>query len=255
MARNMRYLSTIILIGALSVSSSDFSRAQAARKEVFHPDERLVYKVKYGFIKLGTVIIQTGKVIDGTAIAHMEFWTADVPFLHTRTSITDQFDTRDLTIRSFEEHIENVDGKFFKFLTYDPDAKTLTYSDREVTNRVTSNIQPFDDALGILFQMRAWSGAAGHKYLFHVRDHTGEYPVTVDFTSTFSDEQVPAYGDQVIHTRVLKGMMKMGTSSPLGANGAFTAYVTDDAAAIPVRIDMKIAIGSISIVLDKIKRP
>jgi hypothetical protein len=30
--------------------------------------------------------------------------------------------------------------------------------------------------------------------------------------------------------------------------------VSDDDAAVPVRIDMKIAVGSISLVLDKIKR-
>src|SRR5580698_3361848 len=32
------------------------------RKEIFQPGEELVYKVKYGFVKLGTVVIQTGQM-------------------------------------------------------------------------------------------------------------------------------------------------------------------------------------------------
>src|ERR1035437_2022357 len=239
MESHHHYLSSILLVGFISMMFLASSDAQE-RKEVFHPGEQLVYKVKYGFIRLGTLIIQTGSVVDGKAIMHLELWTADVPFLHTKTSITDQFDTRDLTLRSFEEHTNNGEAKTFKYMTYDPQARSLTYSDNEVTNRVTPNIPPFDDALGILLQMRAWSSAAGHKYRFLARDRTGEKPVTVDFTTTFSDQQVPAFGDREVRARVLEGMMEVPSKSAFGANGAFTAYITDDAAAIPLRVDMKI---------------
>jgi len=240
------------LFSAFGVPSS--CQAQT-RKNVFQTGEELVYNVKYGFIKLGTVVIQTGSISpDGTVAAHMQFWTANVPFLNVKTSVTDQYDTHDMTLRKFEEHTQNGDTKINKYSVYDPVAKTLTYSDDQISNKVVPNIQPFDDAMGILFCMRAWSGAVGHKYLFHVRDRAGEKPVTVTFTNQISNEQVAALDDKEVRTRELDGVMDMGGSAPLGADGGFTAYVSDDDAAVPVLIKMSIAVGSITLELDKIKR-
>ncbi len=226
------------------------------RKDIFQPGEQLVYNVKYGFISLGTVVIQTGDISPaGTVKVHMEFWTANIPFLNNRTSVTDQFSTSDITLRTFEQHTQSGDYKMDKYATYDPIAKTITYSDDSVKNQISRNIPPYDDALGIFFNMRAWSGAVGHKYLFHVRDRDGAKPVTLSFTDQLSSQSAPALGDKSVSTRIVDGMMDLGNSAPLGANGEITAYISNDEAAIPIRIDMSIAVGSISLVLDKINRP
>jgi hypothetical protein len=254
----MKFIAGVLTVLTLSFGAlvPQTSLAQA-RKNVFVPGEQLVYKVKFGFIKLGTVTMQTGNFsADGSTVsAHMTMQTADVPMLNVKSAVTDRFDTKDLTLRSFEEHTMNGDEKSDKYMTYDPAAKTIHYQDEKTPSKVESNVAPYDDALGILYNLRAWSGAVGKKYLFHVHGKDGEKPITLTFTSDMQDQQVPAYGDNDVKTRVVKGMADMGGSGPLGANGAFTAYVTDDAAAIPVRIDMDIAIGSISLVLDKVKRP
>jgi Protein of unknown function (DUF3108) len=250
----------LVMCAWVVVSILCASGVAQTRKDIFQSGEQLVYNVKYGFIKLGTVVIQTGNVPPagapaGVMKAHMEFWTADIPFLHVRTNVTDQFSTSDLMIRNFEEHTQNGDYKSNKFATYDPTAKTLTYTDDSVTNKVSQNIEPYDDALGIFLNLRSWSDAVGHKYLFHVRDKQGARPVTLDFTNNISSQSVPALGDKSISTREVDGTMDLGSSAPLGANGAFTAYISNDEAAVPVRIDMSIAVGSISLVLDKINRP
>jgi hypothetical protein len=253
----VKFIAGLLTIGALSFGAlvPQASIAQT-RKNVFVPGEQLVYKVKYGFIKLGTVTIQTGNFsADGSTVAaHMTMQTADVPMLNVKTAVTDRFDTKDLTLRSFEEHTQNGDSKSDKYMTYDAAAKTIHYQD-EKTPLKTETSEPYDDALGILYNLRAWSGAAGKKYMFHVHGKDGARPITLSFTNDMENQQVPAYGDNDVKTRVVKGMADMAGSGPLGANGAFTAYVTDDAAAIPVRLDMDIAIGSISLVLDKVKRP
>lgn len=246
----------ICLTAMLAVVSLGTASLHAqTRKDIFQPGEELVYNVKYGFITLGTVVMQTGANLPGNRVkAHMEFWTANIPFLNVKTNVTDQFSTRDLTLRTFEEHTQNGGHKSDKYATYDPETRTLTYSDDSVTNEVSHNIDPYDDALGIYFNLRAWSGAVGHKYIFHVRSSTGANPVTLTFTDQTTPQSVPALGDKQIATRVVNGVMDMGSSAPLGANGAFTAYVSEDEAAIPVRIDMSIALGSISLVLEKAKR-
>src|SRR5581483_5959203 len=188
-------VATVVAMILLSGSCvlRDMAQTTPTPKNVFQPGEELVYNVKYGFIKLGTVVIQTGSVSrNGLVSAHMQFWTADVPFLNTRTTVTDQFDSRDLTLRTFQEHTQNGDQTFNKVSSYDPTTKTLTYSDDQVKNQVSQNIEPYDDALGILFNMRAWSGAVGHKYLFHVRGKDGERPVTVTFTNQTENQEVAA---------------------------------------------------------------
>ena len=248
------YFSFLVFFAGFGLFFVPASHSQT-RKEVFQPGEELVYKVKYGFIKLGTVVIQTGQMNpDGTVSMHMRFWTADVPFLNVKTNVTDRFDTRGLYLRTFEEHTVNGDDKIDKYMSYDPDSKVITYSDDQISKRLVQNAEPFDDAVGVLFSMREWSGAVGHKYLFHVRDKGGEKTVTVNFTNRIESQEVPALDDKEVRSRVLEGTMDMQGSSPLGADGGFTAYISDDDAAVPVRIDMHIAVGSISLVLDKIKR-
>lgn len=249
-----RYYFWIAAVFILFVSGWTAKSESQTRKEFEQPGEELVYNVKYGFVKLGTVVIQTGNVSQtGMLNAHMAFWTADIPFLNVKTNVTDQFDSRDLTLRTFEEHTQNGDQKLHKNSIYDPATKTLVYSDEKESNTIVHNVDPFDDALGVLLNIRAWSGAVGHTYLFHVHSKDGNKPVTVTFTNDFEDQDVPALDDKTIHARVIHGTMDFGNSAPLGANGDFTAYVSNDSAAVPVRIDMKIAVGSISLILDKIK--
>ena len=231
------------------------SATAQTKKDVFQPGEELIYNVKYGFVKLGTVVIQTGGMsADGRVSARLKFWTADVPFLNTKSTVTDVIDTKGLYLTQFKEESQNGDNAVSKQMTYDAPTKTLTYSDDQVKNKITTNIEPFSDALTLVFNMRSWSGAAGKSYRFPLRGKDGEKSVTVKFTNDFSDESVAALDDKSVHSRIVQGQADMGSSSPLGANGAFTAYISDDAAAIPVRIDMSIAVGSISLVLDKVKR-
>ncbi len=255
MQRHFNLFVHAALAAMIAVCSISISVAQT-RKDIIQPGEELVYKAKYGFIKLGTVVMQTGAIsADGTTVsARMHFRTANNPFLHAETTDLDQFYTNDLSLHTFEEHTQTGDDKSDKYSTYDRATKTLTYSDEKESNVIKHNIEPYEDALGIVLNMRAWSGAVGHKYIFYIHSKTGPKPVTVYFTNEFADEEVPALDDRIVHARILQGTMDLGGSAPLGADGSFTAYVSDDAAAVPVRIDMSIAIGSISLVLDHIKR-
>ena len=249
-----RAISLCALVAGMAVGTASMANAQTM-KDVFQPGEQLVYNVKYGFVKLGTVVIETGPTTaDGKINTRMRFWTADVPFLNAKSTVTDQVRMKDLMLTKFNEKSENGSDVSNKQILYDPATKTLTYSDDKTSGEIQKNIEPFDDALTLLFAMRSWSGAVGHKYVFEMRTKDGPKPTTITFTNQMSNEQVPALDDKEVRTRILQGNADMGSSAPLGANGDFTAYVSDDDAAVPVRIDMKIAVGSISLVLDKIKR-
>src|ERR1035437_1941148 len=144
------------------------------RKEFLQPGEELVYKVKFGFFKLGTIVIQTGTFSpDGTVSAHMHLWSADIPFVHAKSNVSDQFYANDLTLHTFEEHSQFGDEHNDKYSTYDRATKTLLYADEKKLNVVEHNVEPYVDALGVLFNMRQWSGAVGHKYRFLIHTKGG----------------------------------------------------------------------------------
>ncbi len=241
-------LATMIVVIAFANGSAQ------TRKNFLQSGEELTYKVKFGFVKLGTVVIQTGTISNGMVNTHLHFWTASVPLLNATTTDNEQYYADDLTLHTLTEHATDGDAKTYIISSYDRASKTLNYADEKTKNTVTQKVEPYDDALGVLFNMRAWSGAAGHKYIFLIHTTTGVKPVTLNFSNQLTDEEVPASNGKKVHARVVHGTMDLGKSAPLGADGSFTAYLSNDAAAVPIRIDMSIAIGSISLVLDTIKR-
>jgi hypothetical protein len=249
----LRSALAIALMAGPLMGSSDVAQAQT-RKSVFQTGEELTYKVKFGFIKLGTVTIKTnGPAGANKVTAQMHFATADVPFLNAKSLVTDVIDTNGMYLVSFKQKGQEGEEIQEKQMVYDKSKKTLTYTDSRIKGKVTSDVEPFNDALTLLFNMRTWS-ASGKKYSFPMRSKDGQNNVVCNFTNKISNLEVEAWDGKDIRTRVIQGQANMGESAPLGANGKFTAYVTDDAAAIPVKIDMNIAIGSITIELVKVKR-
>ncbi|MEP7233964.1 MAG: DUF3108 domain-containing protein [Ignavibacteriota bacterium] len=229
--------------------------AEAQKKNAaFQSGERLVYKVKFGFVKLGTLIIETGKPAGGNRInARMRFWTAQVPFLDSKDVVDDEIDSSALCLMRFEEHGHDGESQLERTFIYDPVARTIAYSDATVKNRMTNDVRPFSDALTLFYNLRAWNGTGG-KYFFPMRGHGDEKLVTCHFSTNTEEQECPAFEDKEIDTYIVEGRADMGGTAPLGASGKFTAYITKDEAAVPIRIDMGIAIGSISLILDKAER-
>lgn len=233
-----------------------FYSAFGGRKNaVFMTGERLVYKVKFGFVKLGTLVIETGAPLDNHRInVKMKFWTAQVPFLDSKNTVTDIIDTSGICVLRFEEHSTEGKSALNCTMNYDPSLKTLTYNDDTTKNLVNSDVRPFSDAATLLFNLRTWNGSKSN-YFFPMRGKNKENVVKCSFSQNESQQECPALNDKEIATYRVDGFADMGKNPPLGANGKFTAYVTQDNASIPIRLDMSIAIGSISLVLDKIERP
>jgi hypothetical protein len=240
-----------------SIAATNVEAQAQTRKAVFQAGEELQYKVKFGFVKLGTVTIKTvgpnNQFGAGKMTTRMQFQTADVPFLNAKSLITTVIDTNAMHLVHFEQKGQEGDNKEEKQMTYDKAKKTLTYTDDKIKGKVTNNVEPFNDAITLLFNMRTWS-QSGKRYSFAMRSRDGQNNVVCNFTNKISNQEVEAWDGKEIRTRVIQGQANMGDSAPLGANGKFTAYVTDDAAAIPVKIDMNIAIGSITLELVKVKR-
>src|SRR5580704_983328 len=70
------------------------------RKNFLQPGEQLMYKVKFGFVKLGTVVMQTGPIANGMVTAHLHFWTAQVPFLNAKTTDNETYYADDLSLHT-----------------------------------------------------------------------------------------------------------------------------------------------------------
>ena len=243
----------ILVVFALNFLSNGDAWAQQ-KKNIFQTGERLTYKVKFGFIKLGTVVVETGQMQEASRIkARLKFWTAQVPFLNTKDDIDDVIDTSAICLIEYDDHGQDGEKKSVHSFTYDPGRRSIFFHDNTSEKKIVTDVRPFSDALTLFFNLRSWNGSGGN-YFFPLRGHGGEKLVNCIFSRTEKDIECPAFEDKNIPTYIVNGHADMGNSSPLGATGKFTAYVTKDEAAIPIRIDMSIAIGSISIILDKAER-
>jgi hypothetical protein len=248
---NPRKLIVTLCISLLLGISSVYAQQKNA---VFKTGERLTYKVKFGFVKLGTMTFETGSYLGNSHIrTSMKFRTAQVPFLDSKDTVYDIIDTTGICLIRFEEHGYDGKNKTNRIFSYDPGQRTLSYSDDTIISKITRDVRPFSDAITLFFNLRTWSGSHAN-YFFPVRGLAAERLVKCCFSRTEEKKECPAFGDMEIPTYRIDGLAEMGNSTILGANGKFTAFVTEDDAAIPVRIDMSIAIGSISIILDKVER-
>jgi hypothetical protein len=250
----MKTPKTFIFAAIFLVLTSSSTELLAQKKNVFMTGERLTYKVKYGFVKLGTIVFETGACLGNSQIkTKMKFWTAQVPFLDSKDVVDDIIDTTGICVLRFEEHGHDGKDKLSRTITYDPGTKILSYSDDTVKNLLKYDIRPFSDALTLFYNLRTWNGCRSN-YFFPLRGANDEKLVKCSFSQIESKQECPAFEDKEVNTYRIDGFAETGKSAPLGASGKFTAYLTEDQASIPVRIEMSIAIGSISLVLDKVER-
>ena len=108
MMKNLLFRSTLALALAATPFVGGPSSAEAqTRKSVFQTGEELTYKVKFGFIKLGTVTIKTlgpnTQYGANKVAARMQFATADVPFLDAKSLVTTVIDTNAMYLVHFEQ--------------------------------------------------------------------------------------------------------------------------------------------------------
>jgi hypothetical protein len=248
-----------LLVLFCSVNQTFGQTSQQVRSP-FKAGEILRYKVKWAFIRLGTVVIRQlpADTTDTTAcLAEMSVHSAPaLPFINvnfvteTYLTKTSQSVTRE-TIVSGEDSSERTnywyDSANLQIVMEDSaDGKLVRRDSVEAET-------PCYDALGLLMLSRGLIGTGQSLTLPTLNDYRIA-PTDVSFPDKVEEINVAAV-DHPVRCRRVEGVAKWVGTSFAGMKGPFTGWISDDEAAIPLKAEVEIFLGFIVLELESYERP
>ena len=226
--------------------------------EIFVEEESLHYKVKWGFIRLGSVevtqrridTLQSTKFVvqikaESKPLPFINLYFVNRSILSTPSPINEHFnlllgrDQQSVTTYLFDQ----VNHKIYMSLT---DHGELVRSD------TLSNIYAAYDAGGIFMMMRMLSAYDTSAYLPTLSEFQLKGTDLV-FSNETGTVKVCAT-ETPLRARHFEGTAHWVGSAWAGVSGPFSGWVSADEAAVPLKINMKIFLGSVTLELEQFKR-
>lgn len=254
---------TIVLLGMLSFASAADSGEPGNPPAVFQAGEELQYSVKWKFFRLGTIVVRT----------ELDTSAARQDGLKLTMTVESNPDLAFICIRELNEsHVQAGDGFTMDFLArhllggrveearqhYDPATRSAIYSLSDsntgcILHRDTlAGTPPFVEGASLLFKARVLSRSMGIVHLpTMIQGKIME--TTLNYGGDTESIQIDAC-EQEVRTRKFSGTAEW-TGGTAGMSGEFWGWMSDDAAAVPIRAEMKILIGSIDLELERWTRP
>ena len=236
--------------------SSQSAPGNATPSKVLVVGEELVYNVRYGFIDLGQVkIVTKGKSRGGyNAQATIQSYSG-VPFVSLlaiyETTIDSSMYSRDFFART----VENGDQQFARYsFQYDKNRVVMELGSRDsvVEHRDTVSLETFyHDGLSLFFFAREqlFSGK-----MMNIPTFVREKKATtmIDFKRSRKSVETD-FIDYPVDVVGFDG--KAGFVGVFGLTGDFEGWFSNDDARVPIKANMKVIIGSVTLELVSWKRP
>jgi hypothetical protein len=222
--------------------------------------EVLRYKVRYGPIRLGTLVISQDPADSlgrRTAVVRMEAQTAPgLPLIQV------QWTNRSVVLPSYPStrdfnYDSQLDGGVHLRCRYEASTREAVITQDsagivlpEIRRRLDA---PGYDAGGVIMMMRCMSGS-GMKAILPTLLVEDFRPTLLDFTREVEQVKVPAF-DQPVRAVRFDGKLEWVLPTAAGLTGDIHGWLTPDEAAIPVKATAKIVLGSITLELESFERP
>lgn len=236
------------------------SAAQNVKSEnkIFINDEWLRYKVQWGFIRLGSIeVIQKklGSTVSSKFVVQIKVESAPLPFINLYC-----------VNRSILNSVNPINEYFNLFLGEDQQKITAYVFDqvnqkiymsatdhgRFVRSDTLNNINIAYDAGGIFVMLRMLSAYDTTVCLPTLSEFQLKNTNLI-FTNKTKKLKVSAI-DSSLSARYFEGIAHWVGTSWGGVSGPFNGWVSTDAAAIPMKIRLKIFLGSVILELEDYKR-
>lgn len=242
----------VLSVGSFALSTDDVSRSITPHT-VYSEGEDLVYEVKWTFFKLGRVHIRS--LGDFKAITYIDSYP-ELPFVDLHSI---HYTEMDSTFHTRSGYAIDRDGKEWGGLRYIPDlsgkrvaVEQLFYRDpsdppykREPRDTIKLQSSSFIDGLAIGYLPRLFIHSEQT-----VNVHTilkGSLGTTTFlFTKKRSTVDIDALDYPV---RVVEVGGSTNAVGVYGMTGDFTGWFSDDEAAVPIKGELKVLLGSVTIEL------
>ncbi|MBI2619303.1 MAG: DUF3108 domain-containing protein [Ignavibacteriales bacterium] len=248
-----------ILILVIPTLFSSLFGQENTEKAPFSHGEVLQYKVKWNFIRLGTVIVHQEQLPMGNTekyLVRMDVRSAaGLPFINVNF-INEAVLQKDVPSLEYVRVISGDDPTIFSTFVHDRSREILIATDSAQGTCLRSDSMRWNgflyDALSLFMATRVLSGGRAKITLPTLNDYQIA-PTEVVFTGEEEELEVPAF-DREIRCRYVQGIAKWEGKTFAGMTGAFQGWLTDDEAALPVRAEVKIFLGSIVLELESYRR-
>lgn len=252
----------LFLFLCFSVFPGGFSPPVPAAQEslagVFQSGERLEYKVKWLFFRLGTIVVTTNRVAGSADLFRTSITLDSNPDLffisiHNRyEALVNSNPVRCEKFRSLE-----IDGDDTLVTSYTFDVSTrrvhmwqsVLPADTVLREEVKDSVDRFYDGASLFFFART---------ILH-RDTSLTIPTLVEFdmfttdltiTGAVTPLEIGALEEPVM-TRELFGRANFEGATFGGFSGDFKGWFSNDSAAVPMRAEMSITLGTVNLELER----
>lgn len=263
MSSEVVMMNTILtaLFLALSVNAAI---GQGNATGVLQSGEELQYKVKWNFLRLGTITLKT---VRDTSSADSVFYrltnvvksNPTLVFVRLRETNESLVSANDLHTRRYRgTHCSSSETWEISY-AYDAVHRLAFCREKELRSGhieyddTLQNVPPFVEGASLLVYARCKSHS-GKAYGIPTMVGGQLHKTRLDFSLTTEDIDVDGI-DYTVRSQKFAGSADWRGGSSAGLGGDFTGWVSDDAAAVPLRAEMKILLGSITIELEKWTRP
>lgn len=256
----------LLLCGMMGLALSVLARAEepTLTNAVFQPGEELRYKVKWHFLRLGTLTIRTYR--DKYCLSSSDFKvTMEVEsnpllgFIWIREWNESLMDALTLSSQRFHGKHRNGDSYVEIFQTYDRQHRTAICTELDgntgsvVSSDTLTNVDGYVEGPSLLFYARCISHSRGV-----IRVPTlvrGAIAATeLHFDGEEEEVEIGAL-ENPVRTKRYTGHAEWTGGSTAGMSGEFTGWISDDDAAVPVAAELKVLLGSIRLELEQWTRP
>lgn len=265
-SRNRRFSPRILwFLGALLLVLSGDVAGQTTTtiNPVFQSGERLQYKVKWGFLRLGTI----------TICARRDSSFPDHPFFKLTMVAESNPDLRVVWIWEYDESLMDAVALFSKRFVakqingddgvqlrrdYDPERRIAAFSEQVLNSPASPvidtlrNVPPFVEGPSLFYLTRCL--ARTRKVMTVPTFVNREISSTVlNFTEPDEDIEVDAFAYPVRAQKYTGTAQWKGGAA--GLSGDFTGWLSDDEAAVLIKADLKVMLGSLHVELEQWTRP
>lgn len=224
---------------------------------VFVPGERLEYKVKWLFFRLGTIVVTTDPA-PGAAGIYRTIITLDsnpdLFFISIHNRYEALVNSNPVRCESFRSLEIDGDDTLATTYTFDEQSRRVhmwqsLLPDSILREETKDSVDRFYDGASLFFFART---------ILH-NDTSLTVPTLVEFdmfttdltvTGTAEDVEISALEEPIL-TREISGRANFEGSTFGGFSGDFKGWFSNDSAAVPIRAEMSITLGTVNVELER----
>lgn len=249
----------IVLLAVATICSAQQGKVCSG---MLQAGEELRYKVKWQFFRLGTITVRTERnPLDSLyyKVNILVESNPDLIFVKIRDNNEGLVNTLTMMSKQFYAVHQNNNERVEIRHEYDEQNRRVFYSNTDLNSGkllradTLVNAEPYVEGPGLFFYTR-WQSRSKQIVKIPTMASGQMAETMLDFTHGREYIEIDAFNEP-IRTRKYKGFAGWQGATSAGFSGEFFGWVSDDEAAIPIRAEMKVLLGSIRLELEQWNRP